>query len=449
MDVIHIWDFPNTSIKLDSQYLSKIREEIRRRGSLKKIYSEIQISMMFSSFKNLFVKTRKEFIPSYVLQALCKELNIPINEFEEHVLKYRSTRGRFTVKHVRLPVKITPLFYMILSHIMADGNCIRIKGKTPYFGYVQYDKQLMKSFTDKLKSQFGEIDFIINRNRVYLPSSISMAMANKANIQPKDFLSDRARVPKPWFKLDKKHLVAILTAFIIDEGHIDSGQIVIGLHNKELLNDLKKICDNCEYVVTLKDSKHLYVLAEGVKKYWKDYQKLKKQFPSVTLGYKEDKIKEFILRKRKIWRSKGQGETKNAIIFLLKEQPRTINEIATMLQISRQGVRFHFKELLAKSIVKRSGLAKDAAIVYKLDKEHRFAVKRKGMSRQEGKTKQKILKLLESPMTSVTLSKTLKIDRTTILNFLYNMENKDNIERCGVKIHKTRPAILWKKKQGI
>jgi len=41
----------------------------------------------------------------------------------------------------------------------------------------------------------------------------------------------------------------------------------------------------------------------------------------------EKQIEDFILRKRKYWRTAQQNETKNYIIELLKEKPRSIRTI--------------------------------------------------------------------------------------------------------------------------
>ncbi|UCD03531.1 MAG: ArsR family transcriptional regulator [Candidatus Woesearchaeota archaeon] len=442
---IHIFDFPNVSVRVYKTFLKEIKQKIKNKYKTQgKFYSNLDLEVSFTYFKNMLKFSNPYFIPVDILTKCCVCLDIPLSRMERNIISYRSSRGRINVKRPKLPIEISPLFYMTLAHIMADGNCIRIKNKTPYFGYVQYNRELLTLFINKVNSQFGKIDVNVAKSRVYLPSSLSMAMANKVDIKPEEFLSDRARIPKEWFNLKKDELFAVILAFIIDEGHVDSGQIVIGLHNEELLRDLKTICDRCNYKSSLKPRK-LYILGEGVRELWKDYSNLKRKFPCVGLGYKEKQIEDFIIRKNKLWRSKSQGQTKNIIIKLIKEKPRTINELARILKISRQGVRSHIKKLYSLGIISKIGVAKDSAIIYKLRRMHKFEVKRKGVSRQKGVTKKKILEFLkEKPRTSVWLANELNIYKSTVMHFLHNLEKEGLISRYGKAKTRANPAILWK-----
>ena len=364
IEEMHIWDFPNVSVKISKDFLKKIKQKIKIQFKTQRnFYNNLNLKIPFLFFKDMFKPSYPNFIPLNILILICHILNISKYKLEEQVVSYRSSKGRTTIQF-KFPIKISPLFYMTLAHIMADGTCLRIPKKMPYFSYRQYDQELLHSFVRRIKAQFGEMDINIARDRVYLPSTISMAMANKAKIGPKGFLSDRARIPKNWFNLEKENLLAVLFAFIIDEGHVDSGQIVIGLHNKELLLDLKRICKICGYDYSLK--LRLYILAEGVKNLWNDYLSFKNTFPDVNLGYKERQIKEFIIRENKLQRNRKKGQTKKLILSLLKERPRTINELATILQISRQGARFHVKDMYKSQLIAKEGIAKDAAVIYKL-----------------------------------------------------------------------------------
>ncbi|GAG06276.1 unnamed protein product [marine sediment metagenome] len=91
-------------------------------------------------------------------------------------------------------------------------------------------------------------------------------------------------------------------------------------------------------------------------KFYQDYQNLLEQYPEVNLGYKGEKIKEFINRinKPKIY-IKGN---KNKIIKEISKNNLTINELAKKLNMTRQGARYLVNELIkenkveAKSIVK-------------------------------------------------------------------------------------------------
>jgi DNA-binding MarR family transcriptional regulator len=286
--------------------------------------------------------------------------------------------------------------------------------------------------------------------RIYLPSILSLILSQYYSLSAEDFLENNVIIPTPMLNKSKNYLLAMLVAFIIDEGTIDSGQILIRLQNKKLINQLLEICHKLDYKSNITYSKKeycLYILSDGVKKFWSDYMSLKKEYPEVFMGYKEDKIKDFILRKEKILRSKGQNSTKNVIIKLLKEKPRKISELSKLLLISRQGIKFHIKSLEKKNIVKRKTIARGklGGDTYKLIKFVRFSEKRKGLSRQEGVTKDNILALLKNEKLSAKdLAKKLKIDSNTMRTFLYTIEKEGLIERAGKqKVDAHHYKLLW------
>ena len=203
------------------------------------------------------------------------------------------------------------------------------------------------------------------------------------------------------FSHSKDHLLAVLIAFIIDEAYIDSGQIVITLHNKKLISDIGRICKILGYNHTISSDKKIqirgiiYILEEGVKIFWKDYLILKEKYPLVYLGYKEDQIKDFILRKQKIWRTQAEGITKNSIIDLLWHKPRTIRELAKLFLVSRQGIRFHLKQLEKMGIVKKIGKGKLGSDIFALVRYEKLPQTKKGRSRQYGITTTQIIELLK------------------------------------------------------
>ena len=95
------------------------------------------------------------------------------------------------------------------------------------------------------------------------------------NLNRNSFLSNECEIPKEIFKLGKKHLLACLIGFIIDEGHVDSGQIVISLNNQKHIKQLSEICKLLDYKHTISPRKpkgeHLYILKDGTIRFWQDY----------------------------------------------------------------------------------------------------------------------------------------------------------------------------------
>lgn len=457
MEEIHIWEFPyKVSVLLNKEFIKKVVAKLKKRyGYLRIAHKEIFPTYNFSSFRNLLKPSIVIFRDLTLYVEICKKLSIPLKEMEKNILAYRTTRGRCTIEDPILPIKVTPLFDMIIAHIFGDGNSVKIAGRELYFNYRQFDKEYLDLFLEKLESVFGRIkyknEYFYSINRIYLPTIISSVLANFYSLKSEDFLSRKCFIPNKLFTHHKNHLLAFLIGFVIDEGFIDSGQIVIALHNKRLIRDLGKICEKLGYSYTISDDKKipaksiLYILEDGVKKFWEDYIALKKNYPQVYLGHKEGQIKEFILRKKKFWKSKEGGLTKNLILTLLKEKPRTIRELAKILLISRQGVRYHLKQLTKRKIVKRMEKGKMGSHTYILKKFREFPITKKGRSRQYGITEEKIIQLLVEfgNLDTKKISKKLRMRRISVYPILKKLEKEKKIVRKGKRIYRTHPTIIW------
>lgn len=434
MEKICIDKFPdNTSILLRKTFLQDINNKIEKKDK-RHIYGNFKI------FRNL-----NEMI------KICREHGITTSELQSNVICYRTARGRVTIKNPVLPIFVNPIFDMLIVHIIADGHCTRIAGRVPSFVYTQCKKEIMDLYLKKLETTFGKLNYstkyFYRSNRIYVPSIISNILYTHYNLSPENFMENDSTIPEKMIKKNKEHLIAVLIAFILDGGNIDSSNIVIGLHNERLLLDIKKICDRLEYRNILKKTKrtnNLYILSEGVKKFWKDYKHLKKKYPELDLDYKGNLIEDFIIRKRKIWKTAKQGETQNKIINLLKKSKKTVKELSVFLQTSRQGTKYHLKRLELLGIVKRSGKGYAGSDIYKLIKYTTLPVKMKSRSRQYGITNNKIINLLKrNALTTKEISNKIKVDRATTLHFMIKLEKDGKVIRSGKKIHRTRPSILW------
>ncbi|NIO23284.1 MAG: ArsR family transcriptional regulator [Candidatus Aenigmarchaeota archaeon] len=450
MEEIHINDFPagNITVLLKDDFLERILAEIKKkRLNMPNLHRKLNSSIPLSSFESIMMRNYPNFRHLWILLGLCEELKIPYKDLEKNISSYRTKKSRNPIVKPKIPIFVTPIFDMLIAHFMADGHCFHILGRDPYFVYVKYDKYLRLNFLKKLEAVFGEIEYskkyYLERDRIHIPSSISSILMKRFDLNPKDFLEKNARIPQKMLRHEKEHILAILIAFIIDEGNIDSSQISIPIQNKDLLLDLKFICDKLGYENVFRDygkRKCLYILSKGTKKFWKDYKKLKEKYPEVDMGYKERILLDFIIRKGKKWRTSRQGENKNKIIELLKESPRTVIEISKILQISRQGTKHHLKQLNEKGIVKIDGIGYAGSHIYVLKKYNKFPVKRKGISRQKDVTKNNVLKVLEKRnLTTRQISNTLDINMGTIFQFLVKLEKKGKIRRIGKK----KKPVTW------
>ncbi|MBN2042535.1 MAG: ArsR family transcriptional regulator [Candidatus Aenigmarchaeota archaeon] len=451
MDEIHIDQLKtiNINVKLKNEFLKKILDKIKEKKiTIPSIHSKLKPKIPLLTFKSILKPSYNNFRPLWLILDLCKIVEIDISELEKNVISYRTKKGRIVISKPKLPIKITPVFDMIISHIMGDGHCFDIEGRDPYFGYIQSNNELLLSFLIKVESVFGKIDYSYEyfpkSKKIHIPSSISCVMMQHYGLKSNDFLENNSRLPSKILNKKKEYLLGVLIAFIIDEGHIDSSNIVIGMKNKKLLEDLKFICKKLNYntKITSNNEKRffLYILSDGVKSLWDDYLSLKEIYPEINLGYKEKLIFDFILRKNKEWRTFKQGECKNRIIEILNEFPRTIIELSKILEISRQGVKYHLNRLKDMEIVEIYGTGYSGSSIFKLKKYHKFPVKNKGRCRQYDSTNNKILYMLKNrETTTIELSKILKMSREAVYNLLLNLENKKKIIRLG----KENRKILW------
>jgi len=434
METISIDRFPqNTSILLKEDFLKELKDGIL-------LEDKPILKQNTRGFRNLGK-----------ILMLCKKYKISLHYLEKSVLSYRTTLGRVTVVNPILPVRVTPLFDMLIAHAMGDGFCSHLQNRIPAFVYRQSRNEILDLFLTKMNSVFGQIiykeNYFYRQKHIYMPSVASYILYSHYLLKPGDFLENNSRVPLRMFKHSKEHLLAVLIAFILDEGHVDSNNIVIGLYNRGLLFDIKKICDMLNYdtkVTEIKGRSYLYILSEGVRKFWEDYIKLKTSYQEVHLDYKEKLIESFILRKEKFWKASQQGETQNKIIALLKESNKTVKELSTILDISRQGAKWHLRQLEKLGIIKCIGKGYAGSGIYKLSKYVILPVKRKGRARQYGVTNERIIKLLKrNPMSTREIADEIKINRATTFHFMLNLETAGKVKKLGKKIHKTHPSIIW------
>jgi len=363
----HIWDLERVHIKLKEEFLdylnSKMKQKFNSKGkAYKEFFQKDQIP--FATFKNILKKSNmKIFFASLgVYLIICKNLNISREELERNILSYKTAGGVNYIYNPILPIKINPIFDMILAHNIGDGTVINPKnGRLPYFGYRQLDEFYRLAYIKKIEFIFGRIlykkDYVVKTTRPYCPPVLSSLFFKYYNLNLEDFLSYKARIPKFIFNKGKDSLLAILIAFIIDEGNIDSTQITIHLRNELLIKDLGDICNVLDYdyritkgIESSGNYDRLHILRKGMKKLWTDYKLLNKKYPLIHLGWKGKKIEDsFKIYDRKIIRVRGNKEL---IRLLLNEEQLSVNQIAERLSMTRQGIRYHIHNLINENKIK-------------------------------------------------------------------------------------------------
>ena len=368
MKDINIWEISDRiNVKLNKEFYNKIKTLIyqkyqTKRGAYNILRDQIKIS--FITFYNILKERyyyENFFIPLNIWVNLCKIIDVDLIELQKNIIAYKTSNGPNSVSNPILPVKITPLFDMIIAHNIADGTVINPKkGRLPYFGYRQFDPLFRELYIKKLEAIFGKINFpenyYLKSTRPYCPPALASLFFKIYNLNVKSFLSKSARIPSEILNKNKEHLIAVLIAFIIDEGNIDSTAIVIRLKNIALTRDLYEICKKLGYPSKFNFSDEygtLYILRDGMKLFFKDYKEIINKYPEMNLGKIELKIEQGLkIYDRPIYKSSGNREI---ILNLLKNEDLTVNQIAQRINMTRQGVRFHIKNLeYQKSIFRKS-----------------------------------------------------------------------------------------------
>lgn len=378
MEEVNIWELgERINIKLRPAFLDyfnhQIKEKYRTKRILHKKLSEFRIS--FGSFKNCLKKGSRQFLPLELIMEVCALLDISVEKLQQNIMAYKMRRSHNIVEQPILPVKITPIFDMLIAHHIGDGTVVNPKNnRKPYFSYRNYDAEYMRLYIKKIESVIGRIKYkreYQDKTRSYCPGVLSGFMFKKYDLNVKSFLSTSARVPKDIMRRQKDHLLAFLIAMIIDEGTIDSGMIVIGLKNPALARDIYSICQTLAYDASYRlrknDFGYIYILKRGVSKFWSDYKMLLAAYPEVHLGRQGRKIEHALSsQRRQIVRKPGN---KHIITQFLSEQPLTVNAIAEKLFMSRQGVRYLLNALESEGKIKKIGRGNQCDYLYSLNRD--------------------------------------------------------------------------------
>jgi hypothetical protein len=368
--------FPErTGVRISDHFLKLLKQQIRLKFRSLAAFSRSTGSRKWASttILNLLKEHRnKKFLfPLDLLLRCCKICAISPSELHQYIVAYGSRKGARIITEPILPVRITPIFDMLYSHHMADGFVVDTgRNRMPYFGYRQFDLLYRLLYLEKIQDVFGTVNFdyvhALNTTELYCPPLLSQFFFEVYRAGKRDFLSERAMLPAQILSKSRDHLLAVLIAFLIDEGHVDGSCLLIRLKNPQLIRQLHDLCTRLGYPTTVCDEKEgyavLYILSKAIPRFWKDYLEFVRLYPVADLGWKGTRIKEYLERQqRKIRYVHGNREE---IVAMLRTKPLTVREIASKIRMTRQGVRYHIDTLLTQKKVGRVGISKFAAYRY-------------------------------------------------------------------------------------
>jgi len=367
MTVFNIWDLERVNIKPGVNFLNGINKKILLKFKSKRKLHEFLFKneeISFSTFNDLLKPSHIEnyFVPIKIYLSIMDALGVSKEFLQKNIAGYKTAKGTNIVENPILPIEINPVLDMLFAHHVADGTVVNPKkGRLPYFAYRQFNEDYRIDYIKKIEYVFGKIkyrkNYFLKSTQLYCPATLSSLFFKYYGVKIEDFLSERARIPQIIFDKGKESMLAVLIAFIIDEGNIDSTQITIHLKNLELIEDLNKICEKLNYrskITVGKENSHNYfrlnILREGMKKLYADYMSLNKKYPVINLRIKGEKIKNsFAIYDRKIYKTKGN---KNIVLEILKKESLSVNQLANRVNMTRQGIRYHVNNLIKEEKIK-------------------------------------------------------------------------------------------------
>jgi len=373
---INIWELGSRiNIKINKSFIDFINNKIKEKYKTKsKAHKEMikYYPVPFLTFKDKLKRGYKYFIDLEILLGLCKIFGISQKTLQKNIVAYKTRRSHNYVTNPKLPIKITPIFDMLIAHNIGDGGVVKPKGRIPYFGYTQCNKEIRLLYLKKLESLFGKIYYnnehhSTSRN-IYCPSVFTNLFQKIYSLKLEDFYENQARVPREIFNKNDKHKLAFLLGIILDEGHVDSTLIVISLKNHSFLKDLQKICQSLGYSTSftkVKENRYcLYINSRSLIKFYNDYNNLLKEYPEVNLCYKGLKIIEFVKRRKK--QKLYRPGNKPHVLKALSKRFLTVNEIAVILNMTRQGARYLINDLVKDKKIQVKSIVKYGAFQYGL-----------------------------------------------------------------------------------
>ncbi len=389
---IHIWEFPNTRtfIKLDDNFRRRLFLELRGKFTTQEILNIINEKSKLYREKTNFnsghicawregkKKSKNKIssinIPLWILIEFSKIIaennyNDFLKQIEKNITSYRGLGKAKSIYNPRLPILLTPEMTSIVFHLCGDGH-VGIGEGTSH--YRQVNKEGLECFIKKLKNIFGDFELtIFEDSKVIIPRIITDFYMAYFKLNTLGW--DIARIPNEIKNMENDFLLAGLTSFIIDEGHISSDTIEIYSKNKNLISDIRDVSIKLGYnVIGPKekfrygkfDSYRIYISTKSAKKFYNDIEAISKRFPTCKLAHKTKLLGIMIKRQNRPIKKTKDGETKKKILKLLEKSPRTTSQISVAFNIGNSSVREHMEYLKNQNKIQKNRIKGQRSIVF-------------------------------------------------------------------------------------
>ena len=227
-----------------------------------------------------------QYCPVWAIKEIIKyseyssEWKYNIDEVQKHIKSIRCRAGNYKIYNIKLPIEDSIELRELVIHLICDGSTLNEKHRTSK--YASTSPEAVNEFKQKL-SIFGNIPNLIIREETYtnhylkcyvlnFSKAITKILSKRFNV---DFRGTKARIPQEFFQGERKHLVAIVRTFLIDEGCIRDRTINFCSGSKELIEDLRQICFLLDYKCqTIRKSEGTYYLNISPDSFTKFYEDL-------------------------------------------------------------------------------------------------------------------------------------------------------------------------------
>jgi len=358
---ISIFDLINPNFKISVDLSEELKNKIRSKIKHKISDLSKKLKLKTARLYEYFI-WKNSAIPLEVLLKISNLLKISKDEIEQNIIMYKQLHvpGKNSIKNPKLPIKINLYFTSLIANLFFDGS-VPNDGKGTY--YNQKHKEIMENFIKKIKEIFGDVSYslILDHKGVLkcrLPRLIGEICKCVYNV--KSFGTFDSRIPEFMFKLNKKHKIAFILTSIIDEGSITyDGQIMFGVSNKLLCNDVRELCQELGLETTKvtqkSSSNYFYFYIKSQDKLLKIIESINKNYPLISLNYKEKRLRYYFeIKKYPGLRTQNGGNLrKKKILESLKKGKKSVNQLSMELLILPRSLRRHLNFLEKNSKIKK------------------------------------------------------------------------------------------------
>lgn len=372
---IHIWEFPlDFWIQLKPNVVKSLANRAAEKvGGLSHLARILRVPN--ATLYNY--RVRRKFFP---LQLLLQTCEVAGNEFsiermEPHIIAYKGGKRTHPIRNPKLPLVEAPELFALMGHLVGDG------GHDDWHAYFSNTNETLVCDVKRLlQNQFGDIPARVSIRRrkmatkdlFHLSFSITLIRL-LTHLFGIDFRTYTARVPQRLFELPKEYAAAFLRAFSDDEGYVDDLRISVCSANRTLIQDIydlvqAKFSELGEFMVVEEEiSEYTKYVVRFRRKAFKKYKAL--------IGFshpeKQQELNRILVRSERGWVCRGEGSTRQMLLEALRSSPTTAKELARVLEVTTNTIRYHLKDLITLNFTRISGKGTEGTKLFEITERGR------------------------------------------------------------------------------